>query len=136
MIKNSLAGWTRGCIFLCTSHDCGKNNKCHSINFYKYPFTLFSLSEFPHLKKFYANFTLHPPYRLINSTSNEANKNQEKIKINIVSSDYFSKEYFAKRPKSERLINYRLNLLSLNIMRNWKTCLVEYLKKDFSEFFK
>jgi len=61
---------------------------------------------------------------------------QEKIKINIVSSDYFSKEYFAKRPKSERLINYRLNLLSLNIMRNWKTCLVEYLKKDFSEFFE
>ena len=60
----------------------------------------------------------------------------EKIKINIVSSDYFNKEYFAKRPKSEILINYRLNLLSLNIMRNWKICLVEYLNKEFSEFFK
>ena len=59
---------------------------------------------------------------------------QNKIKIKKVSSDFFSKEYFAKRPKSERLVNFRLNLLSLNIMREWRVCLAEYLKKDFEIF--
>ena len=61
-------------------------------------------------------------------------KIQNKIKINKVSSDYFKKEYFAERPKSERLINFKLNLLSLNIMRDWRTCLAEYLEADFTKF--
>lgn len=61
-------------------------------------------------------------------------KIQNKIKINKVSSDYFKKEYFAERPKSERLINFKLNLLSLNIMRDWRACLAEYLKEDFTKF--
>ena len=32
-----------------------------------------------------------------------------------------------KRPKSERLINKKLDLRGLNIMRDWKEALVEYL---------
>ena len=56
----------------------------------------------------------------------------KKIKINIVDSNYFSKEYFAPRPYSERLINSKLNLRKLNIMRDWKVCLHEYLTEyDF-----
>ncbi|MFC1628380.1 SDR family oxidoreductase, partial [Gemmatimonadota bacterium] len=43
----------------------------------------------------------------------------DQIKINEVSSEYFKKEYFAPRPDSERLINQKLNLRGLNIMRNW-----------------
>ncbi len=50
-----------------------------------------------------------------------------KIKLQKVSSEHFGKEYFVKRPKSERLINKKLDLRGLNIMRDWKEALVEYL---------
>ncbi len=56
---------------------------------------------------------------------------ENKITINQVKSDFFKKEYFAPRPRSENLINLKLNILSLNIMRDWKTCLNEYLKNEF-----
>ena len=58
-------------------------------------------------------------------------KLSKKISINLVNSDYFKKEYFAPRPYSERLINKKLNLRNLNIMRDWKVCLSEYLKTNF-----
>lgn len=56
---------------------------------------------------------------------------ENKIVINKVSSDFFSKEYFVPRPASERLINSKLNIRSLNIMRDWKTCLKEYVNNEF-----
>ena len=57
-----------------------------------------------------------------------------KIKLHKVSSDHFEKEYFVKRPKSERLINKKLDLRGLNIMRDWKEALVEYLSNvDLNE---
>ena len=59
-----------------------------------------------------------------------------KIKINKVNSDFFIDTYFAKRPISERLINSKLNSFSLNIMRNWKICLQEYLDKEFKDILK
>jgi dTDP-4-dehydrorhamnose reductase len=52
---------------------------------------------------------------------------QSGVKVTEVSSEYFRKEYFAERPASERLINSKLNLRRLNIMRNWKQALREYL---------
>ena len=52
---------------------------------------------------------------------------ENKIKINKVSSDYFKKEYFAKRPRSERLINKKLDLRGLNLMRDWREALIEYI---------
>lgn len=58
------------------------------------------------------------------------NKEAE-IKITQVDSSYFKADYGAPRPESERLINDRLNKKGLNIMRNWKVCLKEYLEKDF-----
>ena len=58
---------------------------------------------------------------------------QHKIKINKVKSSYWKKIYFAARPNSERLINRKLNLKRLNIMRNWKICLREYIKKYYLE---
>ena len=61
---------------------------------------------------------------------------QDTVKIIEVDSSYFSKDYFAKRPKSEKLINKKLNLRKLNYMRNWKVCLNEYIKNNFSEFIK
>ena len=54
------------------------------------------------------------------------------VRINEVSSDHFKKEYFAPRPASERLINARLEQEGLDIMRDWKIALKEYLIKDYS----
>ncbi len=56
------------------------------------------------------------------------------IKIVEVDSDYFIKKYFAKRPPSERLINTKLNLRKMNIMRDWKIALNEYLKNYYSDY--
>jgi hypothetical protein len=53
----------------------------------------------------------------------------KEIIVKEVSSDYFSKEYFATRPYSEALINFKLNALGLNRMRNWDECLDDYLKE-------
>ena len=58
-------------------------------------------------------------------------KLNHKIRLNSVNSSFFEKTYFAKRPKSEILINKKLNLLNLNVMRDWKICLREYINNDF-----
>ena len=58
-------------------------------------------------------------------------KLNNKIKINLVESTFFNKEYFAPRPYSERLINRKLNLRGLNVMRDWKLCLEEYLNEMY-----
>jgi dTDP-4-dehydrorhamnose reductase len=55
------------------------------------------------------------------------------VKIEEVSSDYFAKEYFSKRPPSERLINKRLDDLGLNIMQDWDVALREYLSDYYPE---
>lgn len=53
------------------------------------------------------------------------------LNINKVDSDYYSEEYFAPRPYSEKLINDKLNKLDRNYMREWKVCLHEYLDEYF-----
>jgi dTDP-4-dehydrorhamnose reductase len=58
----------------------------------------------------------------------------EKVKIIEVSSSHFANEYFAERPPSERLINRRLNLRKMNIMRDWKITLREYLQTYYKEY--
>lgn len=49
------------------------------------------------------------------------------VAVSPVSSDYFAKEYFAPRPPSERLITKKLDLRGINVMRDWRVCLDEYL---------
>lgn len=58
-------------------------------------------------------------------------KLENEIKINEVSSNYFSKEFFAERPPCERLINKRLNDAGLNIMRDWRVALKDYLNEYY-----
>ncbi len=58
----------------------------------------------------------------------------KKIKLTQVDSSFFEKEYFATRPDSERLINRKLNLRKMNIMRDWKVCLKEYLEDYYQDF--
>ena len=57
-----------------------------------------------------------------------------KVNITEVSSEYFAEEYFAERPDCERLINKRLNDMALNIMRDWKVALQEYLRDYYSGY--
>jgi dTDP-4-dehydrorhamnose reductase len=49
------------------------------------------------------------------------------VEIVAVPSTYWEKEYFAARPPSERLINTKLRLRKMDIMRDWRICLREYL---------
>ena len=64
---------------------------------------------------------------------NLINKRNE-VKIAPVSSEYFAKEYFAERPASERLITKKLQLRNCNIMRDWRTCLNEYLDAYYNDY--
>ena len=56
----------------------------------------------------------------------------KKIKIHKVNSNHFKNLYFVPRPNSEMLINKKLNDKSMNIMRNWKICLKEYLDEFYN----
>lgn len=58
----------------------------------------------------------------------------ENVKITPVQSDYWKKEYYAERPPSERLINKKLELRDLNIMRDWRVCLKEYIKNYYQGY--
>jgi len=59
---------------------------------------------------------------------------KDKIKINVVASVCFSKEYFAPRPACERLVNKKLELRGINMMRAWKEALKEYLAEYYNEY--
>ena len=59
---------------------------------------------------------------------------QGDIRLTEVSSDYFKHEYFAERPPSERLVNQKLNLRGLNMMRHWKEGLRDYLGTDYQGY--
>lgn len=54
---------------------------------------------------------------------------QETIELTPVGSDHFRQEYFAARPASEQLVNARLNALGVNLMRDWRESLAEYLHR-------
>ena len=58
----------------------------------------------------------------------------EEVKVTPVPSDYFAEEYFAARPPSERLITRKLDLRGLNIMRDWRVCLDEYLAERYASY--
>ncbi len=60
---------------------------------------------------------------------------QDKVKVNVVPSSYWAKEYYAVRPASEKLLTQRLDAEALNVMRSWKTALAEYVTEN-PEYFK
>jgi dTDP-4-dehydrorhamnose reductase len=59
---------------------------------------------------------------------------EQKIKINIVTSEYFQDTYFAERPPSERLFNRKLQIRNANLMRDWKIALKEYIDNYYLEY--
>ena len=58
----------------------------------------------------------------------------KEIKIKEVHSGYWKKDYFAPRPDCESLVNKKLDLLGLNIMRDWKICLREYINSYYKNY--
>ncbi len=61
---------------------------------------------------------------------------ENEVKVTIVDSDYFKKEYFASRPYSEKLVNLKLESRGINYMRHWKECLLEYTKEYVQAYAK
>ncbi len=59
---------------------------------------------------------------------------EDKVKIHPVSSDHFAKDFFAPRPPCERLVNYRLKLRNLDLMREWQVALRDYLRDYFGDY--
>lgn len=56
------------------------------------------------------------------------------IAVEPVSSDYFAQEYFAPRPPSERLLTRKLDLRGINVMRDWRVCLDEYIADKYAGY--
>jgi dTDP-4-dehydrorhamnose reductase len=56
------------------------------------------------------------------------------VEVRPVSSEHFAAEYFAARPASERLITRKLDLRGLNVMRDWRLCLEEYLTEAYAGY--
>jgi dTDP-4-dehydrorhamnose reductase len=59
---------------------------------------------------------------------------QNQVKITPVESDYFKDIYFAERPASERLVTRKLELRGVNMMKDWKIALKEYLGKYYQGY--
>ena len=58
------------------------------------------------------------------------------VKVTPVGSEFWKGEYFADRPPSERLINRKLDARGLNIMRDWRVCLKEYIEIYYKCYLK
>lgn len=58
---------------------------------------------------------------------------QDEVKVNAVPSSYFATEFFAPRPANERLINLKLRLRGLDLMREWPEALKAYLEADWAQ---
>lgn len=61
-------------------------------------------------------------------------KLEDKVKINVVTSEYFAKEYYAERPACERLWTRKLHLRGVSAMRDWKVALKEYLEEYYCDY--
>jgi dTDP-4-dehydrorhamnose reductase len=56
------------------------------------------------------------------------------VKLIPVSSDFFKETYFAERPTCERLVNRKLNIRKLNLMRDWREALSDYIESYYKGY--
>jgi dTDP-4-dehydrorhamnose reductase len=63
-------------------------------------------------------------------------KLQDKVRIRPVDSCHFAQEYFAPRPACERLVNYKLKLRKMDMMRDWRIALDDYLRSYYLDYVK
>ncbi|MBL7757217.1 MAG: NAD(P)-dependent oxidoreductase [Chitinophagaceae bacterium] len=60
----------------------------------------------------------------------------DQVKLNSVSSDYFKDTYHAPRPACERLVNKKLDIRGINVMRDWRIALQDYIDTYFKDYLK
>ncbi len=58
----------------------------------------------------------------------------DKVKLTPVGSDFFKETYFAERPPCERLVNRKLNIRNINMMRDWRDALKEYIDNYYKGY--
>ena len=56
------------------------------------------------------------------------------VKLTPVGSNYFKETYFAERPACERLLNRKLNIRNLNLMRDWRVALKDYIDNYYQGY--
>lgn len=61
---------------------------------------------------------------------------EDEIELVAVDSDFFKDVYFAPRPTSEMMLNANLEKEGINLMRNWKVALSDYLEKEYSHLIR
>ena len=61
-------------------------------------------------------------------------KLEDKVKLTPVGSDFFKETYFAERPPCERLFNRKLNIRGLNLMRDWRVALKDYIDNYYKGY--
>ena len=61
---------------------------------------------------------------------------EKEVRVIAVDSDFWKETYFAPRPSSERLLNRKLDLRGLNLMRDWRVCLREYIQMYYRGYLK
>ena len=61
-------------------------------------------------------------------------KLEDDVKVIPVDSSYWKKEYYAERPPSECLVDKKLELRGVNVMRDWKICLEEYIRDYYTDY--
>lgn len=59
---------------------------------------------------------------------------KDEIKISAVNSGYFKDVYYAERPPSERLLTKKLDLRGINMMRDWRISLKEYILTYYKNY--
>jgi dTDP-4-dehydrorhamnose reductase len=58
----------------------------------------------------------------------------DNVKLTPVRSDYFKDTYFAERPPCERLVNRKLKIRNINLMRDWRVALEEYIDTYYKDY--
>ena len=58
----------------------------------------------------------------------------DSVAVHPVDSAYFADTYFAPRPDCERLVNRKLALRGLDVMRPWQEALAEYICSDYEGY--
>lgn len=60
----------------------------------------------------------------------------DEVTFHEVSSDYFKDAFYAPRPPSERLVNKKLDLRGINVMRDWQEALREYITLYYQDYLR
>jgi dTDP-4-dehydrorhamnose reductase len=58
----------------------------------------------------------------------------DSVAVHPVDSAYFADTYFAPRPDCERLVNRKLALRGLDVMRPWQEALAHYIRSDYESY--